>query len=122
MTYQHREFQSRLRDVERLQLYTQSAVSDHSALSASLDEVELRSQCWEKEAKEGVEKVARAEAERDVARHEASMARMDADAAGSAKEKVESELARVQNALAVVEEARRKTRLAVWPSSESLCF
>ena len=29
---------------------------------------------------------------------------MDADAAGSAKAKVESELARVQNALAVVEE------------------
>ena len=122
MTYQHREFQSRLRNAERLQLYAQSAVSDHSALSASLAEVESRSQCWENEAKEGVEKVARAEAERDVARHEALMARMEADAAGSAKAKVESKLARVQNALAVVEEFRRKTRLAVWLSSESLCF
>ena len=67
-------------------------------MSASLAEVESSSQCWEKEAKEGVEKVARAEAERDAARHEASMARMDADAAGSARAKVESELARVQNA------------------------
>ena len=53
--------------------------------------------------------MARAEVERDVARHEASMACMDADAMRSAKEKVESEFARVQNALAVVEEARRKT-------------
>ena len=68
--------------------------------------------------------MARVEAERDAAHHEASIARMDADAAGSARAKVESELARDQNALAVSEEARRrrKTRLAVWSSSESLCF
>ena len=54
-------------------------------LSASLVETESRSRCWEKEAKEGVEKVARVEAERDAARHEASMVRIDADAAGSAR-------------------------------------
>ena len=36
------------------------------------------------------------------------MARMDADAAGNAREKVESELARVKNALAVAKETRRK--------------
>ena len=36
------------------------------------------------------------------------MARMDADAVRSARAKVESELSRVQNALAVVEEAKRK--------------
>ena len=118
MTYQHREFQSRLRDAERLRLYAQSTVSNHSVLSASLVEVESRSQRWEKEAKEGVEKVAREEAERDATRYEASMAHMDVDVAGSAKEKVKSELARVQNALAVTEEARRKaedkaSRLAV---------
>ena len=48
---------------------------------------------------------------------------------GSAKAKVESELARVQNALVVVEEARwkaegrrRRTRLAVWPTNKFLCF
>ena len=118
MTYQHREFQSRLRHAERLRLYAQSTVFYHSELSASLVEVESRSQCWEKEAKESVEKVARDEVERDVAHHEASMARMDADASGSARAKVESVLARIQNALAVVEEARRKaedeaSRLAV---------
>ena len=56
------------------------------------------SQHQENEAKESVEKMARDEAERDVAHHDASMARMDADVARSAREKVESELARVQNA------------------------
>ena len=70
--------------------------------------MESGSPCWEKEAKENVEKVARAEVEKEAARYEASMACMDADAAGSAKAKVESELAKVQNALAVFEEARRK--------------
>ena len=35
---------------------------------------------------------------------------MDADAAGNARAKVESKLARVQNALKVVEEARRKAK------------
>ena len=57
--------------------------------------------------------MARAKAERDAAHHEASMARMDADVAGSSKVKVEFELARVQNALTISKEARRKTRLAV---------
>ena len=118
MTYQHREFQSRMRDVERLRLYAQLTVSDHRALSASLAEADSRSRHWETEAKEGIVKVARVEAERDTARHEASMARMDADAMGSARVKVESELARVQHALAVSKEDRRKaedeaSRLAV---------
>ena len=95
MTHQHREFQSQLRDAERLRLYAQSTISDQRALSASLAEAESRSRRWETEDKEGIVKVARAEAERDIALHEASMARMDADAMGSARVKVESELARV---------------------------
>ena len=91
-------------------------------LSASLAETASRSWWWEKEAKEGVEKVAQAKVERDAASHKASMARMDADAARSARMQVESELVRVQNALAVSEEARRKakdeaSRLAVEPVS-----
>ena len=77
-------------------------------LSASLAEVESRSQRWEKEAKEGVEKMARAKAKRDSARHEASMARTNADAEQSARVKVESKLVRVQNALAVLEKVRWK--------------
>ena len=52
--------------------------------------------------------MARAEVERDAARHDALMERMDVDVAGSVCATVESELSRVQNALAVVEEARRK--------------
>ena len=93
--------------MERLWLYAQSTVADHSVLSASLAEAESSSRRWENEAKESVEKVAQAEVERDASRHKASMARMDADAVGSVRANVESELARVQNALAVVEEARR---------------
>ena len=97
-----------MRDAKRLRLYAQSVVSDHRALSASLAEVESNSRRWDKEAKEGIERAAQAEAEKDAARHEDSMASIDADAAGSARVKVESELARVQNALAASEEARRK--------------
>ena len=79
-------------------------------MSDSLAEAESSSRRWESEAKESVEKVARAEAERDAACHNTSMARMDADAVGSAKTKVESELSKVQNALAVAEEAKRKAK------------
>ena len=46
--------------------------------------------------------------ERDAARHEALVARLDVDATGSARTQVESELARVQKALAASEEARQK--------------
>ena len=75
-------------------------------LSASLAEAKSSSRCWENEAKESVKRMARGEVERDATRHDALMACMDADEAGSAKAKVKSELARVQNALAVIEEAR----------------
>ena len=89
-------------------LYAQSIVFYHSALSASVAKAESRSQCWEKEAKEGVKKVARAKEERDSDLHEASMAHMDVDAGRSARVKVESELASVQNALAILEKAKWK--------------
>ena len=52
--------------------------------------------------------MARTKVERDTAHHEASMSRMDADTTGSARAKVEFELARVQNALAASKEARWK--------------
>ena len=93
-----------------MRLYAQSVVSDHRALSASLAEAESSSQRWENEDKESVEKMAQAEAERDATRHDASMARMDTDAAGNERAKAESELAQVQNSFAVVEEARRKAK------------
>ena len=108
MTYQHQEFQTRLRDAERLRLYAQSVISNHRVLSASLTEVKSSSRRWKNEDRGSVERMARAEVEKDTTRHDAQMARMDADAARSAREKVESELARVKNALAVAEETRRK--------------
>ena len=45
----------------------------------------MSSQRWESEAKEAVERTVRAEAERDAARHEVSIARLDVKAAGSAR-------------------------------------
>ena len=77
-------------------------------LSASLAEVESSSRRWGNEAKGSVERMAQAEVERDIARHDALMDRMDVVMAGIAKVKVESELAKVQNSFAVAEEARRK--------------
>ena len=85
MAYQHREFRSRLGDAERLRLYAQSTISDQKALSASLMEVEASSRRWELEAKEAFERAIQAEAERDVARHGVSMARLDAEAVGRAR-------------------------------------
>ena len=77
-------------------------------LSASLAKAESSSRRWENEAKGSFERMSRAKAERDATRHDAFMAHMVADAAGSARAKVESELARVQNALAVAAVARWK--------------
>ena len=48
-------------------------------------ETEVSSRGWELEAKEVVERAVRADVERNVARHEASMARLDAEAAGSTR-------------------------------------
>ena len=47
-------------------------------------EVEVSSWRWESEAKESVERAVWAEVERDAARHEASMAKLHAEEAGSA--------------------------------------
>ena len=69
-------------------------------------EAEASSRRWESEAKEAVERVVQVEAERDVARHEASMAKLNAEAAGSTRERVEAELAKVQHALAALNDAR----------------
>ena len=43
----------------------------------------MSSRRWESKAKEVVERAVRAKAERDAARHEASMARLDTKVAGS---------------------------------------
>ena len=58
-------------------------------------EAESSSQRWESEAKEAVERAARAKAERDSTRHEVSMARLDTEATRSARAQVESKLDKV---------------------------
>ena len=67
MALQQHEFQLRLRDVEKLWLYVQSGISDQEILNASLKEDKLNDRRWELEAKEAVDRVAQAEAERDAA-------------------------------------------------------
>ena len=71
-------------------------------------EAESKSRRLELEAREVVERASHAEEERDVARHEVAMARLEIDAAGSARAQMESELARVQHALATSKDAQRK--------------
>ena len=77
-------------------------------LNASLKKAELECSCLELEAKESAERAARAEAERDAVLHEAAMANLSAEGALSTRVQVETELARVQRALGLVEEAHRK--------------
>ena len=67
MALQHHLFQLRLRDVEKLRLYVQSGLSSQESLNASLKEAQLNARYWELEAKDAVDKVAWAEAERDAA-------------------------------------------------------
>ena len=71
-------------------------------------EAESNSRRWESEAREAVERVIRAESERDAAYREVAMARLEIEAASSAWAHVEYELARVQCTLATSKDARRK--------------
>ena len=66
MALQHHEFQLRLRDTEKLRLYVQSGLFDQESLDASLKEAQSSARRWELEAREAVDKAARAEAERDA--------------------------------------------------------
>ena len=103
MAPQHREFQSRLDDAERLWLYTQSAISKHQALDASLAKAESKRKHWKQEAKADAKKIERAEKERDKAKQEAKVVRLAAVIAVKAKARAEDDLTRVQDALAVEE-------------------
>ena len=74
MALQHHEFELRLRDAERLRLFVQVGMAEREMHSASLKKSELACSRLELEARESTERAARAEAERDTARHEAAMA------------------------------------------------
>ena len=83
-------------------------------------EVESNSRRWESEAKEASKQEFRADAERDVARHEVVMARLETEASGSARAQVESELARVQRALVALEDAQRKVESELVGAQQAL--
>ena len=108
MELQHHEFELRLRDAEQLQLYVQAGMDKREMQSASLKQAELVCRRLELEAKESVKRATRVEAERDAVRHEVSMAKLTVEGALSTRAQVELDLARVQRALGLAEEARRK--------------
>ena len=72
-----------------------------------------RSKHWEREDKVGAEKIKRVEKEREEAKQEAKVARLAVTAAGDAKARVEDDLARVLDALAVAEEDRRRSEAEI---------
>ena len=76
--------------------------------STSLKKVELVCRRLELQARESAERATRAEAERDAACHEAAMAKLATEGAVNTIEQIESELARVQGALVLAEEARQR--------------
>ena len=120
MALQHHEFELRLRDAKRLRLYVQSGMAEPETQSASLKEAKLTCRCLELEAKESTERAAQAEAERDAARHEAAMAKLQIEGAINTRAQVESELTRVQIALTVAENARLKAESEHGVAQEAL--
>ena len=120
MALRHHEFELRLRDAERLRLFVQAGMAEREMHSASLKKAELACRCLELEARESAERAARAKAERDTVRHEVVMAKLAAEGAFNTRAQIESELSRVQNALALAEEARRKAEQEHGATQEAL--
>ena len=110
MALQHHEFELRLRDTELLRLFVQAGMAEWEMQSASLKKVELTCRRLELEARESAERAAQAEAERDASCHEAAMAKLATDGAVNTRAQIESELPRVQRALALAEEARWRAK------------
>ena len=106
MALQHHEFELRLRDAERLRLYVQAVMAEREMQSTSLKKAELACRRLELEARESAERAARAADQRDVACHEVTMAKLATEGSVNTQAQIESELARVQRALALAEEAR----------------
>ena len=120
MALQHHEFGLRLRDTERLRLFVQAGMAEREMHNASLKKAELACRRLELEAKESTERAARAEAERDTARHEAAMAKLATEGDVNTRAQIESELARVQSALVLAEEARRRAEFEHEAAQEEL--
>ena len=120
MALQHHEFELRLKDAERLRLFVQSGMAEREMQSASLKEAQLACRRLELEAKESAERAAQAEAERDIACHEAAMAKSEVEGAANARMQMESKLAQVQRAVAVAKSARLKAESELGVTQEAL--
>ena len=104
-------------DAKRLRLFVQAGMAELEMQSPSLKKAELACRRLELKAREFAERAARAEAERDAACHEAAMTKLATEGAVNTRAQVESELSRVQHALALAEEAHRRAELkhrAAW--------
>ena len=86
MALQHHEFELRLRDAERLQLFVQAGMAKREMQSASLKKVELACRRLELEARESAERATRAKVERDAACHEATIAKLATEGAVNTRE------------------------------------
>ena len=95
-------------------------MAEREMQSASLKKAELACRRLELEARESAERAARAEAERDAACHEAAMAKLATEGAVNSRAQIESELTRVQRALALVEEARQRAESEHGATREAL--
>ena len=113
IAFQHREFQSRLDDAEKLRLYAQSAASHHQTLNASLTKAKSSSKHWEREAKDIAENVTRTKKERDDAKQEARAAQLVATTAGDAKARVEVDITKALNSLAATKEGGRRSKAEI---------
>ena len=109
LALQHHEFELQLRDAERLRLFVQVGMAEWELQVASMKQAKLKCRCLELEARESADRAARAEAERDTARHEVAMAKLTAEGALNTQVQIESKLVRVQNALALAEEAHQNS-------------
>ena len=95
-------------------------MAEQEMQSASLKKAELACRRLELEARESAERAIRAEAERDAVCHEVAMAKLETKGAVNTREQIESELARVQRALALVEEARQRAEFEHGAAREAL--
>ena len=120
MALQHHEFDLWLMDAEQLRLFIQAGMAEREIHNASLKKSERACCRLKLEARESAERAARAEVERDMACHEAAMAKLETEGVVNTRVQMESELARVQSALVLAEEARRTAEFEHGATREAL--
>ena len=76
-------------------------------MDASLAKVESEAKYWKQEAQADVEKIEQEKKKRDEAKQEAKVACLAAMTVGEAKARAEDDLAKMRDALAIVEEDRQ---------------